>query len=236
MMLHNDPSFKIYFGDAKDDCVKFDGQINNDYFKLKLEKFNLKNLVFLKQVHSNHGLCIDSSSFLDKRLILFEQEGDFIITNQRNVGIGVLTADCMPIVFYDKVHHVVAVAHVGWKGAVSGIVKNVVEKFKFCFNTNPAELIVYYGPSAKVCCYQVNSDFLKKSADYSLDQEFFLNKDGSFFLDIPKLVSRQLVAAGIFKKNINVDYNNCTICDLRFHSYRRSDQDAGRQATIVVLK
>ena len=236
MMLHDEPSFKIYFGDANDDCVRFDGRINNDFFKTKLEQFNLSNLVLLKQVHSNHGICINSPSLLDKKLILLEQEGDFIITNQRNVGISIFSADCMPVVFYDPVYNVIAVAHVGWKGAVSGIVQNVVKKFKSCFKTNPSTLNIYFGPSAKVCCYKIKEAFLKEFEDYSLNQEFFLKKDSSLYFDMPKLVSRQLVDSGVSKDKINNDYNSCTICDLRFHSYRRSGQDAGRQATIVALK
>ncbi len=236
MILHNDSSYKIYFGDIKDDCIKSDGQPNNDYFEHKLKDLKVDNLVFLKQIHSKQGICIDSPSSLKKELILFEQEGDFIITNQRNIGIGVLTADCMPVIFYDSVHHVVAIAHVGWKGAVSGIVSTVINKLHDCFKTDPDELTIYFGPSSKVCCYKVSDDFLKNLDDCPFRDDILLKKDDSLYLDLPKLVQYQLVELGVLKEEIKIGYNSCTICDLRFHSFRRSDQDAGRQATIVSLK
>lgn len=236
MILHNDSSYKIYFGDAKDDCLKSDGQPNINYFERKLNDLKVDNLVFLKQVHSKQGICIDSPSSLKKKLILFEQEGDFIITNQRNVGIGVLTADCMPVIFYDSVHHVVAIAHVGWKGAVSGIIPAVINKLRDCFKTDSDQLTVYLGPSSKVCCYQVSDDFVRNLDNSPFSQDVLLKKDGSLYFDLPKLVQHQLSDLGVLKDEIKVDYNSCTICDLRFHSFRRSEQDAGRQATIVSLK
>ncbi|MBD3272755.1 peptidoglycan editing factor PgeF [Candidatus Dependentiae bacterium] len=236
MILHNDPSYKIYFGDSKDDCVKSDGQINKEYFEKKLQDLKLDNLIFLKQIHSNKGICIDSPSLLNKKLILFEQEGDFIITNQRNVGIGILTADCLPVVFYDPVNHVVGVVHVGWKGAVTNIISNVIKKLKKCFNTDTSKIKIYFGPSARVCCYQISNEFIKNFDNCSFCEDIFLKKDGSLHLDLPKLVKNQLLDLGVPKGEINFDYNSCTICDLRFHSYRRSNQDPGRQATIVALK
>lgn len=236
MILHNDSSFKVYFGDSKDDCVKSNGQVNEDYFRRKFDELNLKNLVFLKQIHSNKGVCIDSPSLLDKKIILFEQEGDFIITNQRNVGIGIITADCMPIVFYDPVYHVLAVAHVGWKGVVSDILATVIHNLKSCFKVDPQRLNVYLGPSAKFCCYQIKDDFLKNLENCSFSQEVIIKKDDSLYLDLPKLIKYQLIDLGVSKNEINDDYNSCTICDLRFHSYRRSNHGFGRQATIAVLK
>ncbi len=236
MILHNDSSYNIYFGDSSDDCVKPDGKINNECFDSKRKYLGVKNLVFLKQIHSNDGICIKSPSPLEKELVLFEQEGDFIITNHRKVGIGVLTADCLPVVFYDSVHHVIAIAHVGWKGAVSGIINNVINKMRDCFKTDPDELTVYFGPSAKVCCYQISEDFLENLDNCPFNQDIILKKDGSLYLNIPKLVQYQLLDLGVLKEEIKIDYNGCTICDLRFHSYRRSGTDAGRQATIISLK
>jgi polyphenol oxidase len=236
MILHNDASFKVYFGDSKDDCVKSDGHPNDDYFQKLQDELKVNNLVFLKQVHGKKGICIKSPSELNKKLILFEEEGDFIVTNQRNVGVGMVTADCLPVVFYDPVHHASAIVHVGWKGAVYGIVSSVIEKMRECFNTNPEELTVYFGPSAKVCCYSVGSDFSKNLEHLSFNNDILIQKEDSLYFDLPKLVLLQLVEFGISRKDVKIDYNSCTICDLRFHSYRRSNQGVGRQATIVILK
>lgn len=236
MVLHNDHSFKIYFGDSKDDCVKNDGSSNRDCYQKKLEDLKLSNLIFLKQVHGNDGICIGSDKKLNHDLYLFEQEGDFIITNQRNIGIGVLTADCLPVIFYDPVNHVSAIAHVGWRGAVSNIVKVVLDKMHDVFNTDSSKVSVYFGSSARVCCYEVGKDFVTNLEKTPFMDEIVLYKEGSIYFDLPRLVIFQLIDLGVKRSEINTDYNSCTICDLRFHSYRRSAEDAGRQATIVALK
>ncbi len=234
MILHNDSSFKIYFGDIKDDCVKFGKIFNKDCFVDKIKKLNLKNLVFLKQTHGNEGLLI-SSEHLTKDLILFESEGDFIITKERGVGIGVFTADCLPVTFYDSVNNAIGIAHIGWKGAVNNIVTTVIRSMQESFGSKVANLKVYIGSSAKVCCYQVKSDFLKNLENSTFLEDVILKKDSLLYLDLPRLVSLQLLDLGVTCREIRTNYNDCTICNQRFHSYRRSGQDAGRQATIISL-
>lgn len=236
MVLHDDHSFKIYFGDSKDDCVKKDGTFNRSYYQKKLDELKLNNLIFLKQVHENNGICLVSNKKLDQNLYLFEKTGDFIITNYRNVGIGVITADCLPVIFYDPVNHVSAIAHVGWRGAILNIVKVVLSNMHQVFNTDLSKVSVYFGSSARVCCYQVGKNFLKNLEKTSFMDEVILYKEDSIYFDLPRLVMFQLIDLGIKKNEIHTDYNTCTICDLRFHSYRRSAKDAGRQATIVALK
>ena len=105
-----------------------------------------------------------------------------------------------------------------------------------CFDTDPDELTVYFGPSAKVCCYQISEGFLENLDNCPFSHDIILKKDGSLYLDLPKLVHYQLLDLGVLREEIKTDYNGCTICDLRFHSYRRSASDAGRQATIISLK
>lgn len=235
MILHNDSLFKIYFGDAKDDCVKSDGNYNIEYFEKKLDLLVFDNIVFLKQVHGDLGVNVDQN-YLNKKFILFENSGDFIVTNQRNVGIGVLTADCLPVAFYDPVHHVIGIAHAGWRGAISNIFENIIKKMSENFGTKPQDLAVYFGASASVCCYEVKYDFFKNLENISSFDEFIIKKDEKFFFDLSKLATFKLIKLGVLKPQINFSYNNCTICDERFHSYRRNLMNYGRQATIISLK
>ena len=235
MILHNDPLFKIYFGDANDDCVKQDGTPNKSFYHNKLKRLQLDNIFFLKQIHSNQGFCINSPSFLEQKVSLFKKEGDFLITNQRKVGIGVLTADCLPIIFYDPVTRSVAVAHVGWKGAVSDIISNVLKQVIENFRVKIEDLVVYLAPCAKVCCYQVQPDFLKNLENCSFSENVILKRDENLFFNLPEFSKIQLLEHGILRENIKTEYNSCTICDPGFHSHRKSKGSLARQSTIVAL-
>ncbi len=236
MILHNEPSFLIYFGDAKDRCVKSSNTLNPEYLLELKNKLNLEKLIFLKQVHGIKGLTISDSSQAKFSLNILDKEGDFLVTNLRNIGLGILTADCLPVIFYDPVNHVVAIAHAGWKSLVAGIIPNVIETMQKEFNTKPINLNTFFGACAKVCCYQVQKDFIHNLDNSTFSDQVIFNKDNKIFFDIPRFATLQLTELGIPSKNIKKNYKSCTVCDTRFHSHRRNGKEAGRQATIVALK
>ena len=117
----------------------------------------LDSLFFAHQVHGIKGIHIESKSTQQQRS--FMQEADFIHTNRRNVGIGVLTADCVGLVLYDPVHSAMAVVHAGWHGAVHGVVHEALYALERTYNTVCADLQVFFGPSARACCYEVDELF-----------------------------------------------------------------------------
>ena len=82
-----------------------------------------KKIILLHQLHSNKIYFVNKIS----KNKLF---GDGLITNVRRLAIGILTADCAPILFFEPKKNIIGAAHVGWKGALNGIIKNTVEKFK----------------------------------------------------------------------------------------------------------
>ena len=86
-------------------------------------KSNSKKIILLNQIHSN------KFHYINKKLKLKNSkfDGDALITNRTNTPIGVLTADCAPILIYDENKEMVAVVHAGWKGAYKGIVNKVVK-------------------------------------------------------------------------------------------------------------
>jgi polyphenol oxidase len=237
MVLHNDPAFTIYFGDSQDHCVK------SNYTKIFIEEFkkfkknlNLKNLIFLKQVHGTDGEIFTDKAQLNQDLIIFPQPGDFLITNLKNVGIGVLTADCLPVVFYDTERKVAAVAHAGWRGAVAQINLKVIQLMQEKFGTKIENIKIFFGPCAKSCCYQVQEEFLENPEILKYSKDVISKKNNPLFFDLPKLANLQLLNLGIKEKQIETSYNLCTICNHTFHSYRRDKERSGRQATIISLK
>ena len=88
--------------------------------KMDIER---KDLILMNQTHSNKVIIINQNN-IDKKII----DSDAIITNQKGIALSVLTADCVPIILYDKTNDIIACIHAGWKGAIAGIIKNTVEK------------------------------------------------------------------------------------------------------------
>ena len=246
MVIHNESLFHIYFGDSADkiypdrylDC-KQDYLLGLPQIVPIVEKLRLNNLVFLQQVHGGQGMIITNSTGI---IHPFSIDGDFLITQQSGIGIGVITGDCLPVICYDKRFGVVGVAHAGWRGAVAGIVPAMLENMHENFGTLSEDLMIFFGPSAKSCCYEVGKDFKNHFDAYPEIDDTVLRRNGdSWFFDLPLFVQRQLAACGIDDCMIRTGYNNCTICDDRFCSHRRDmrtkkDSGGGRQMTIVALK
>lgn len=244
MILHKDSNLNIYFGDKKDLCVKsvpYNGDYDPEVFNKILKNLNLKNLVFLKQVHENFGLTLTKNSQINLELNLFKQEGDFIITNLKQVGIGILTADCLPVVIYDPIKKVISVIHSGWRSAAKNIFEKVILEFKNNFNSKPEDLICYFGPCAKPCCYEVDKKFIE---NFTAHPEYFCysknvsrgERSPKIYFDLPNFAQNLLINLGINSKNIITKYNTCTICDQNYYSYRRDKDLSGRQMTVVFLR
>ena len=240
MLIHNNPLFAIYFGNAEDELDPEQylhyspgtRLLDLDSYK-KLEKpLCLNSLIFLHQVHSDQGVVITSESFIEP----FKQDGDYLVTNQKHVGIGVMTADCLPIIFYDNMRHVVAIAHAGWKGSVQQIAPNVIQKMQRQFGTNIEQLRVFFGPSAKGCCYEVDESFPEHLEPFAFGQQALRKEERGLMFDLPLFNRLQLEDIGVPKEAFKLDYNFCTMCDLSYCSYRREGNKSHRQMTTVALK
>ncbi|MCK4517683.1 polyphenol oxidase family protein, partial [Candidatus Babeliales bacterium] len=162
--------------------------------------------------------------------------------NEPGCAIGVLTADCLPIVLHDEKNNACAVIHAGWRGSVAGIAGKALEAMENSFGTRARDVVAHFGPSAKVCCYEVGEDFAEnvckflvcRSSRVICEANCIERNDGVFF-DNVRLNEFQLFEAGVLADNINKTENKCTICDNSYHSYRRDKGEAGRQATVVLV-
>lgn len=238
MILHKTPLFLIYFGDAKDELRP--GAYLPDATKpilaqepfAKLRKLmRLQELHFLHQVHGVAGVAVAAANTPPP----FGVDGDYLITDRQKVGLGVMTADCLPIIVHDRVHNVVGIAHAGWRGAVADIARVMLERMQQEYQTDLDEVRIFFGPSAKACCYTVGAEF-SKNLEAVPDFESVLHEreDGIYF-DLPAFNRLQLERLGIKKEAINTDYNICTICHEKYCSYRRQKEIACRQMTVVCL-
>ncbi|MGB7433363.1 MAG: peptidoglycan editing factor PgeF [Ahrensia sp.] len=166
-------------------------------------------------------------------------KADAMVTNKPGLALGILTADCGPILFADAKAGVIGGAHAGWKGAIGGVIANTVKAME-TLGATKANITAVLGPCISQQNYEVGEEFHARfvSADPA-NSAFFVasQKAGHFMFDLPQFVIRQAAKAGIGC----VWTGQCTYADeRRFFSYRRTthraEPDYGRGLSAIVLK
>jgi hypothetical protein len=190
--------------------------------------------VFLYQVHGADGMVI-SSVEQAKNIKLLEPFGDFLITNVPGIMLGILTGDCLPVVVYDPIHNVIGAAHAGWRGSVAGVLQSMIGAMKTAYGSCTKDLLVAFGPSAKTCCYEVDSAFRDAIATTQAGIQALVVRDEKIYFDVPLYNKSKLIDVGVLAENIDTSAVICTICSSTFHSYRR-DKTKLRQITGISLK
>ena len=203
---------------------------------LELVRKKIKNsaraIFLLKQIHSNKFIYIDKKyQFKSKPKV------DAVITNQKNLPIAILTADCVPILICDHQKKIVAAIHAGWKGAYKGIVDRVI-KFMLKKGSKPQNITAVIGPSISIDNYEVQNDFknkfLKKDKRNKI---FFRLKRKKLYFDLSNYVKSMLFKNKIKKiEKIKIDTFNFRN---KFFSARRAlslkHADYGRNISIIML-
>ena len=199
---------------------------------LKKIKINSKKIIFLNQIHSNKFHYINNKNQYKKRFI-----GDALITNQKNIPIAVLTADCVPILIYDKKKSMIAAVHAGWKGAFKGIINKVI-KFMIKKGCDLENITAVIGPSISQKNYEVKQDFKRKFIKKDKKNYiFFKNKKNRLYFDLTKYIYASLKTIKI--KNIDILRIDTFDKTNKFFSARRAlklnHDDYGRNISIIML-
>ena len=194
-------------------------------------KINQKNLLMMNQTHSNKVIIIDNRNKKFKRF-----NSDAIITKMKGFTLGVVTADCVPIILYDAKNQIIGCVHAGWKGAFSGIVENTIKKFKKLNSSN--KIFASIGPCIGKKSYEIDLNFYKKFLLKSKKNSVYFTKKNKYkkLFDLRKYVGDKLIKLDVIVDHVNHDTfkekNN-------FFSYRRSqkfkEKDYGRCISIVGL-
>ena len=187
-------------------------------------------LILMHQTHSNKVVEIKKDNYKKKI------KADAMITRMRDLAIGVVTADCVPIIVCDIENRVAGCIHAGWKGAYSGIIDNTIKKIKKLNSKN--KIYASIGPCIGNKSYEVDVKFYKKFVSKSWKNKiYFTQKSKSKKLfNLRKFVNDKLLKLGVKVDHVNKD----TFAEKRnFFSYRRSfklkQKDYGRCISTVRL-
>ena len=175
--------------------------------------FNYTNLMYNTQVH---GAAVRIIKTMDDK----ENNGekaDGLVTSLKNVPLLIFTADCVPLVFYDKEKEVVALAHAGWRGTYDNIAEEIIETLAKDYNCEKENIKVIIGPSVS------GDNYYKKCGD-------------KYYLDLWVINKGLLERIGTLDKNITLT-NFCTVKDNnQFFSYRLDNATMKRIGTFIELK
>ena len=193
-------------------------------------KVKSKNLILMHQTHSNKVFEIKKNDF--KRKIY----ADAMLTRNKGLALGVVTADCVPILLYDKKSKFIGCIHAGWKGAISNIVKNTISRIN---KIEPnSKIYASIGPCIGKKNYEVDNDFFDKFILKSpKNKKYFTKKNKT-----KKLFNLRLfVADKLAEQKVRFDHVNYDTFDEKnkFFSYRRSkilnQGDYGRCISAISL-
>lgn len=191
----------------------------------------LGDLAILRQVHSNRVVTLTAPP-TGPRL-----EADALVTNQPGIALGILTADCTPILFADPQAGIIGAAHAGWRGAVDGIVGNSIAAMA-ALGAEPSRIVAAIGPTISGPNYEVGPQFL---ADFLAlhpngANHFFVPEGQREHFDLPGFIREQLATAGITRVE---QVGSCTYgAPDRYFSHRYATHQGtttGRQIAVIAM-
>ena len=197
----------------------------------KKMKVHQKQLSLMYQTHSNKVIIVTKRNKNFKKF-----NSDALITKIKGVALGVVTADCVPIILYDIKNQIIGCIHAGWRGASSGIIENTIRKFKKLNSKN--KIFASVGPCIGKKSYEVDINFYKKFILKSKKNTVYFAKKNNKkkLFNLRKYVNDKLV-----KLNVKVDHvDRDTFREKSsFFSYRRSqklqEKDYGRCISVISL-
>lgn len=195
----------------------------------------VEKIMTLRQVHSAD--VVTAEKFMARGDL---PPADAFVTAATGIGIGVLTADCAPVLFASRKHKIVGAAHAGWKGAVGGVLEATVARMK-SLGAQAADISAAIGPCIGPRSYEVGEDFPAPFLAQDRENERFFRpaaRKGHALFDLPAYVAHRLRLAGV--EDI-FDTAADTLADEElWFSYRRSclrkEPDYGRQVSVIAIE
>lgn len=230
MIIYN-PDFKIFYSTLINDDRYFSGfgtrelgdarTIETIFRFFRQQAISFKKLVFLEQIHSTNIEVLQDLKNHEEVEKLEDKDG--VVTSQSGPVLIVRNADCVPIVYVDKIGGAIGISHQGWRGSLKNMSLKMVGAF-LNLGSKIENIICSIGPAIGACCYDVDDDryysFLEEFDGYS--DKIFFKKKGRWHISLSLLNYLQLLDSGVKKENIDF-FPFCTKCDSkRFFSRRRT--------------
>ena len=200
----------------------------------------IPGVVYPHQIHTDKIYTISSDFFL---LSLTERKAalegiDAIMTDVRDVVMGISTADCIPVIVYDSAHHVAAAIHAGWKGTRLRIVSKTLQEMQKVYDTNPSDCTAAIGPGISQDSFEVGQEVVDAFVEGGFEMDDYVIMKKKPHIDLKALNKYQLTSMGLKDNNIIVSDID-TFTDVDYFSARREqhgDIKCGRILSGFMLK
>ncbi|MCF6327535.1 MAG: peptidoglycan editing factor PgeF [Devosiaceae bacterium] len=194
----------------------------------------LNRLAILHQIHSDKVVTVDKNFDFENPI-----KADAMVSNISGIGLGVLIADCTPVLFYDPKNSIIGAAHAGWQGAIKGIIANTIEAMEN-LGADREKIIAGIGPTIWQENYEVGEQFARDLLEQHPQAKKFIaipkNRTKQHF-DLPGFVRSEIKKAGITRISQTPE---CTYANpQKYFSHRFATHnytDTGRQIAIIAIK
>ena len=191
--------------------------------RLLQESLNLEHIQWLNQVHGSHVVDINVHQSIPP-------DADAAFTRKANIGLAIMTADCLPILLVDDAGTQIAAIHGGWRPLASNIIKNTINQF----STN-SNIKAWLGPCIGPTAFEVGSEVRQQFIELSpyLEHAFTPNQPNKYFANLHAIAKVLLHQEGIVEID---EQNDCTYSlPEQYFSYRRSGK-TGRMVSLIAIK
>ena len=219
-------SLALHTGEAREKII-----VNRKSLVQKLSIGKEAVFVTANQIHSDHIAVIYKRAMRgwdDMKDAV--KECDALVTDQTDIILTILTADCVPVLLYDPVKRVVAAVHAGWRGTQADIVTKTIRVMSDKFGSRPSDILAGVAPAIGQCCYEVGEDV----ALHFLDHSDAIERCGEkYMLDLPQINRKQMILAGVLEAHIEMS-DICTACEVvEYFSYRKEQGCSGRFMSMI---
>ena len=223
---------------TNDTCMNL---VRNRHRLLQLMKWEIQELFFAEQRHGAVSIVIDKWYFDAPEGMRQDvlRGADALITNIPGYCVCVMTADCVPVLLYDKKLQVVAAIHAGWKGTVEHIVSNVLEHMNEMFGTQGEDVVACIGPSISLESFEVGDEVYEAFKESGFDMSLISvkkRKTGKYHIDLWEANRIELLNAGVPAEQIEVAGICTYIHHDEFFSARRLGIDSGRTLSGIMIR
>lgn len=207
--------------------------INKEPFKTISKTLETTRLIFPQQTHGTDAIVIQTVAAIAPQMSQFTA-ADIGITTIPNVAIGVLTADCLPLILFDAENKILAAVHAGWRGTIKNVAQVAVDRM-VKLGADPVGITAYFGPCAHVETYEAPPELLELLENSPYRNHVLKTVEGKIYFDLPLMNKLQLTDAGLAPEKLVQDYCLDTLTNQTLWSYRRDREAAMRQPTCAVF-